>query len=1337
MKIRILVVLFAVLSVMLTATAQNFYCEPTPIPYPGDPIELTPSFFATPGNEEDFQFVYHSEGVTANENICLIDVDKPVKLVFNFHNYYYQSYGKLLPGLYHVILSLTKKTSDNSQSWGYDSFNIFFDRETNELRRRTLLVGSDEYAAPIDTLAYLMPGTYEFSFLGASPSSPSLKDDLDGNIYFPAKKDKGVETVSSREANSTKKRTREVVMPHHYISVTMTALEIDPIPSVDSILPTNHFPTNQLTDESQSNNDHTYYPKDLPSSGNNYVMSMSMLDKEASDAVISVVSYDGLGRPSQTLAGGVNPKGKYLHSLNVYDAMSNVVQDWAPVVGDTKPTVLSESGFKAKSVSDYDGDPYGYATMSYDILDRNTSVTQPGKAWRNHNKRTEYTVNESNTVRKYVLESGKPVLSGYYSKGSLSCVKTEDEDGHTIEKYTNGMGNVVLERRGADNCTYYVYNNGGQLRFVLSPMYQSIPDLHLFAYQYTYDEYGKVKTKKLPGCDPVEYWYDGADRIIKMQDGLLRPNDYYRTYTYDAYGRLKQQNLLDSRGKETCEIVNYYDSYEYENEWCKKNLSYCMTFNGSKACSVIDYFRNNFFHPKGLLAETVQTASNGEELLTIFGYDEKARLSMKADFGLEGTLIITYYKYNYFDAVEKETVCELNAIDKTYHTDYAKVYSEPWNQWYYTGKIDTLVVDKPSYQMIREIITENKYDIPHTKLLSSSVITITDLVNNVAMTDTIQKPTYDEFGKVIANDRSGTMGDMSYEYDKLHGWVTHIKGPNTPMGTLFEQNLYRETGGDYARWNGSISAMEWKYGSQNLRRYDYEYDELNRLITAYYSSYEVKSNYSKNPIYSLIPQDDDQVEDFSTEYTYDKNSNIKTVSRKGFVCMDGNDTYGTADDFVVEYNGNQRKKVTSSATDVDYDYFESFNYRDEVDAPVEYVYDGNGNLIEDKEKGLTYTYDLLGHLKSVTGNNKRIDYVYAADGRKLKSIHKVDYYEYGCAQIVKEYIGNLIVKNGKPNMYQFNGGYYAFDAKGKLDGVRFYIQDYQGNNRMTVNPESNKEYADESIHYYPYGSIMTNISQNGCQKFLYNGKELDRMYGLDLYDYHARQQDPVVPSFNSVDPLAEKTPEVSPYSYCAGDPVNCVDPDGKETYLFATKLPTKPGFVSWVSSPATHTFIVVRSSNGSITYAAYGPNRTGALSRQRYSQDVKAYQDYFKEGMPNERTKSVFKIQVPEGMSSEEFDNRVKETINSYGNNPGIQYSLDSEEETEGNCNTSTSTILLKSGVSSEEIESIESDIPGINWGFSSTSKPWTKEEQQKAIELHLQKIKEEINQQEALQKAL
>ena len=38
----------------------------------------------------------------------------------------------------------------------------------------------------------------------------------------------------------------------------------------------------------------------------------------------------------------------------------------------------------------------------------------------------------------------------------------------------------------------------------------------------------------------------------------------------------------------------------------------------------------------------------------------------------------------------------------------------------------------------------------------------------------------------------------------------------------------------------------------------------------------------------------------------------------------------------------------------------------------------------------------------------------------------------------------------------------------------------------------------------------------------------------------------VVQLWLSVDPLADKYPSMSPYMYCAGNPVMLVDPDGQE-----------------------------------------------------------------------------------------------------------------------------------------------------------------------------------------------
>ena len=61
----------------------------------------------------------------------------------------------------------------------------------------------------------------------------------------------------------------------------------------------------------------------------------------------------------------------------------------------------------------------------------------------------------------------------------------------------------------------------------------------------------------------------------------------------------------------------------------------------------------------------------------------------------------------------------------------------------------------------------------------------------------------------------------------------------------------------------------------------------------------------------------------------------------------------------------------------------------------------------------------------------------------------------------------------------------------------------------------------------------------------FGGKELDAMYGLNLHDFHARLQIPDLGRFDRPDPLSWKTPHLSPYLFCANDPVNNTDSTGK------------------------------------------------------------------------------------------------------------------------------------------------------------------------------------------------
>ena len=112
-------------------------------------------------------------------------------------------------------------------------------------------------------------------------------------------------------------------------------------------------------------------------------------------------------------------------------------------------------------------------------------------------------------------------------------------------------------------------------------------------------------------------------------------------------------------------------------------------------------------------------------------------------------------------------------------------------------------------------------------------------------------------------------------------------------------------------------------------------------------------------------------------------------------------------------------------------------------------------------------------------------------------------------------------------------------------GLYFYIKDYQGNVRVVLN-QANQPV--EVNSYYSYGGLMAATTIEGIQPYKYSTKELDRENGLDWYDFLARQMDSMVPRFTTIDPLAEKYYSLSPYTWCAGNPLRYIDFDGRDNY---------------------------------------------------------------------------------------------------------------------------------------------------------------------------------------------
>jgi len=79
----------------------------------------------------------------------------------------------------------------------------------------------------------------------------------------------------------------------------------------------------------------------------------------------------------------------------------------------------------------------------------------------------------------------------------------------------------------------------------------------------------------------------------------------------------------------------------------------------------------------------------------------------------------------------------------------------------------------------------------------------------------------------------------------------------------------------------------------------------------------------------------------------------------------------------------------------------------------------------------------------------------------------------------------------------------------------------------------------------PYGlPIADEHYSSAITPYKYSGKEFDTMNGLNLYDFEARFHDPALCQFPKADPLAEDYCPLSPYLYCAANPILFVDPSG-------------------------------------------------------------------------------------------------------------------------------------------------------------------------------------------------
>ena len=859
--------------------------------------------------------------------------------------------------------------------------------------------------------------------------------------------------------------------------------------------------------------------------GKNYVMTETMLNNTGTRSIRSVQYYDGIGRPSLHAENGAGPGGKYVYARQDYDLNGRESVRWLPSVGGTTPSYIDSASVVIQSANTYN-DYSAYSFTQYDALNRPIALSTPGDDWEGHGKEIRYITNDTDDVKHYYtnfLASFTVQLDGYYPAGSLTGVVTADEDGHELITYKDMHGRVVLERRDGDNDTYFVYTHTGLLRFVLTPKYQENA-LSSLMYEYRYDTHGRCIRKTLPGSSYVQYWYDSGDRLKFMQDGELRTHSRYRFYIYDRLGRVVLQGLCDGgdQSESVCpvitsynplsgllytgyvvssalslvnpeiEIVRYFDHYGFLSSPA------FLAAAGSR-----DFTRPSPVNAHSLLTGEVVRASNGELLARAYYYDEKGQVIDQRETFLNKDYIKTTRALSFTGNVETQT----EVLTK--------------------GNLNVTVTRTSTYDNTTATLSGETFSYGGQSVQAAGY-------------------SYDNLGRVSTKYHQSEQLITNYTYD-LHGWPkvveSRLVGQSAPW---FYEHLNYASGTNPC-YNGNISSMVYITSNDGqMHGYLFSYDGMNRLTDATHCLY----NLTPSPtVYS------------ESGIQYDRNGNIKRLVRTGYTSA------GTAGEIdrmrYNSYTGNQLVAIRDSAgSNVLYsggfEFHQVNGYK-----TTQYAYNSNGAMKYDRNKGIgLVNYDLTGNPRRVQFENGHvIEYDYSADGCRLRTVWRTAVngvsVTYNTSHVLTaaetlsvdsiDNVGHFQFKNGMFLRYLFEDGYVTV---GSATQLHYFIRDHQGNNRMVIrsagtSPQSTLS-VEQTTHYYPYGGLWGDVSSSqNVQPYKYNGKELDRMHGLDLYDYGARQYDPTTARFTSIDPLCEKYYHISPYAYCAGNPVNYVDPDGK------------------------------------------------------------------------------------------------------------------------------------------------------------------------------------------------
>ncbi len=876
---------------------------------------------------------------------------------------------------------------------------------------------------------------------------------------------------------------------------------------------------------------------------NNYTTVTKMLGSTSGVSTFS--HYDGLGRHIADITEGLYDykadgyeglsRRYYVSGLTEYDSMGRPFRSWAPSsTGEAHPSVstIRQSALKFHGESK----PYSETAYEKSPLALPLSVTREGDIWHGSGKKTKmrHLTNDMSSMScpKYRIVNGALTAVGNYAPGTLKVEETVDEDGHTVQTFTDMRGLKVMERYGRPGSwlqTRYVYDGYGDLRYVLPP---KLPDsklsdcreMHELAYSYDYDFRGNIVRRKLPGRKAIVYKYDSGGRLAAEQDGNTAPD--WTVYLYDKFGREVMAGRADWTDTEMDSFLDHVTIARHTGTGPLKGYS----LNRDLPAPLAEIHSLRKYNAGGL-TEYEHLGATARE----YSYDSLARVStVRTSYGTSlNSLAVTTpivetcsYTYTYSGEVdtERRSYTGIAGIPDITTRNVYDASGRLAQRWVFRGNVpagslrslkpgDSIAAFKYEYdgagRLAKIYMGENLerhygYDVHGWPTGSQTV-------NKIASFAVVGGETGDPVAPFRSGDPFGTGGKLPvpdpFNPDEIRRTET----------TQTEKLVYATaTGGCY---NGNISLRTVPGGT-----YAYVYDTYNRLVSASFSAAEGSTG------------------DYSAEYAYDGHANITSLTRRGVTdTYGGTVTFGLLDGITATLQGNRVTALELSTEAASYEGRTGYG----LEGSYTLAYDDNGNVVSDGSRGISsISYNRHDQPVVITfSDGRRITNSYDDAGtlvsRTLRTGGRLP------RTTTERYAGphvGAMAANAVPAVGRsyFEGGY--FDADGK---VHYFVTDYQGN---VLEDRKARGTVVASTGYYPYGEPWT--EPRGGNDRWFGGKERLAAEGLPMSDFGPRLLNHAYPSWHTQDSKLEDYYPLSPYSYCAGNPVRYIDPTGEDLYFF-------------------------------------------------------------------------------------------------------------------------------------------------------------------------------------------